>query len=72
MRQFHNNAARVKYLEEEATPEEILHLWRFVGSDSHWLKGEAGTALLGAYGRVRRTLSTDEWVELSKRVGWDE
>lgn len=61
---------RIKWIQEEATDQQILALWRFEPSSSPWLDGAIGDALVQRFKSMRERLSTDEWVNLSKQTGW--
>lgn len=61
---------RIAWLSDTATDAQILALWRFEPSDSEWLEGGVGDALLARYTHMRNSLDGDQWTALSKSTGW--
>lgn len=51
--------------------ERCLRLWRFAPAGSRWTTGELGD-LLGARLSEYRNTHPDEWVALSKHIGWEK
>jgi hypothetical protein len=50
--------------------EELLRKWRHEQPGSPWFKGAVGTAFNKRMQVCRETISIDEAVAISKRVGW--
>lgn len=62
---------RIEWIQTKATDRQILSIWRFELSSSPWLDGAVGAALVERFKSMKERLSTDQWVALSKSVGWE-
>lgn len=54
---------------EKMTPSELLQHWRFDPLGGPWVQGRVGDRLGERLFQFKRE-NPDEWVSLSKSVGW--